>query len=217
VRIAVLDYEAGNLTSVKTALDHLEIDYEVISEAHSLSHFDKLIVPGVGEAKAIMAVLKKRGLDQAIHDYFETGKPILGICIGSQIVLEHSEERDTACLGLIPGRARGFLASFEKAKIDARKEGLKVPQIGWNQVFFDEENAVAQKLFNGIPQGRSFFFVHSYYPSPSNSENSLSKTEYGVEFSSAMVRDNLIVVQFHPEKSGVYGLKLLNNFVKNDW
>ncbi|MFW6360430.1 MAG: imidazole glycerol phosphate synthase subunit HisH [Spirochaetota bacterium] len=199
IRVGVVDYDAGNLTSVKTALKYLQADYLVSSEPEQLDQTDKLIFPGVGEARAAMRNLKSRGLEQLLHSYFESGRQMLGICLGSQIVLSRSEENDTPCLGLIPGTARRF----------SRGSGLKVPHMGWNRVHATADSL----LFRDIPDGSSFYFVHSYYPDPEEAAAVVATCEYGVTFTAALKRGNLHAVQFHPEKSGKRGLQLLQNFL----
>jgi glutamine amidotransferase len=147
-----------------------------------------------------MSVLTDTGLGEAIAAFHRSGKPLLGICIGSQIIMESSEERNTRCLGLLPGKAVRFPADL----------GHKVPHMGWNQVSYVKPHP----LFEGIPDGTSFYFVHSYYPDPIDPEWVLARTEYGLSFASALGRENLAAVQFHPEKSGEPGLKLLSNFLR---
>ncbi len=202
--IAVVDYEAGNLTSVETALRHLGADFTVTSDPETIIRSDKVIFPGVGEARHAMGVLSGRGLDEALITFASTGKPLFGICLGCQILQDHSEERDTDLLGLIPGDVRLF--PFDK--------GMKVPQIGWNTVIHD-----ASLLFESIPQESSFYFVHSYYlstklPDGSDSPWIAGRSDYGIPFAAAVHRDNIWATQFHPEKSGPKGLKLLQNFIE---
>lgn len=202
--ITVVDYEAGNLTSVETALRYLGADYRVSSDPDMLLNSDKVIFPGVGEARHAMGVLSSRGLDQALVEFASTGNPLFGICLGCQILQDYSEERDTRLLGLIPGNVRLFPPS----------RGLKVPQIGWNTVIHDDS-----VLFEGIPQESSFYFVHSYYLSTALSDGSDSpwiagRSEYGITFAAAVHRDNVWATQFHPEKSGPKGLHLLRNFIE---
>ncbi|MFO7731886.1 MAG: imidazole glycerol phosphate synthase subunit HisH [Spirochaetia bacterium] len=198
-RVGVVDYDAGNLTSVKTALKFLEAEYIVSSRTEELDETELLIFPGVGEARTAMQNLRSRGLDHFIRDYFQSGRQMLGICLGSQIVLSKSEEHRTECLDIVPGTARRF----------SRTSGLKVPHMGWNQVYPLRPSA----LFNDIPAGTSFYFVHSYYPDPKTETAILASAEYGITFTSALQLDNLHAVQFHPEKSGKWGLKLLQNFL----
>jgi glutamine amidotransferase len=198
-RVGIVDYDAGNLKSVETAFEYLHADYVISSEPEVLEKTDKLIFPGVGEARAAMERLKHCGLDDFIRGYYRSGRNILGICLGAQIVLSRSEEKDTQCLALIPGTARRFPGG----------EGLKVPHMGWNSVEVDTES----QLFEGIPNGSSFYFVHSYYPDPEERKCRLAVTEYGIEFCSALRKGGLHAIQFHPEKSGKRGLQLLRNYL----
>lgn len=200
MKIGIIDYDAGNLKSVETALKFLEAEYLVSSDPDQLLKCDKLIFPGVGEAYSSMEILKSRSLDIMIKDYFITGNPILGICLGCQIVLDFSEERDTSCLGLVPGLSKEFSHNL----------GLKIPHMGWNQVKQTRDHY----LFNEIPDNSSFYFVHSFYPQPAEPKTAIAQTDYGISFSSAFSMDNLTAVQFHPEKSGPHGLKMLENFIK---
>ena len=199
MKVGVVDYEAGNLRSVETVLKHLGADYIISNDPDELYKSDKVIFPGVGEASSSMSVLKRDSLDDFLVKYSETGKLLLGICIGCQIVLDRSEEGPTECLSMIPGQ----VVSFKK------ETGLKIPQIGWNSV----ESVNNHFLFKGIPQGSSFYFVHSYYPEVEE-KYTIGKTDYGVTFSSAFCKDNISAVQFHPEKSGRHGIKLIDNFLK---
>ena len=200
MKVGVVDYDAGNLRSVETALAHLGTDFLTSRSPEELIGLDRLIFPGVGEAASAMAVLRQHGLDEMILEYVGSGKPVLGICIGYQIALDRSEERDATCLGIVPGVARRFLP----------EPGMKVPHMGWNQVWHKHRHP----LFTGIPDGGSFYFVHSYYPDPAESEAIIAETEYGITFACAMAKENFVAVQFHPEKSGPYGLRLLQNFLE---
>ncbi len=200
MKVGVVDYKAGNLKSVETALRHIGANFFISDRVEELSKADKLVIPGVGEARAAMENLASRGLDTLIRDFYRSGRYLLGICIGIQLVFEHSDERDTTCLGLVKGNVVRFPSDM----------GLKVPQIGWNQVRVVRENP----LFKGIESDTSFYFVHSFYPKPLDRSVILSETEYGVVFASSINQNNLYAVQFHPEKSGKPGLKLLENFVE---
>jgi glutamine amidotransferase len=199
MRVAVIDYNAGNLKSVANALMYIGADFYISNEPDKLMKSDKLIFPGVGNAKSAVETLKSMELDDMVKQYFFTGKDIMGICLGSQIILDYSEEGNTECLSLINGKCRRF-----------PKYVLKVPQIGWNIVKF----TVRHKLFKDIPDNQAFYFVHSYYTVPDKSENCLCTTKYGFEYASGIVKDNIVAVQFHPERSGKWGLKLLSNFVE---
>jgi glutamine amidotransferase len=198
VMIGVVDYGAGNLRSVERALAHIGAAFFTSARPEDFSRADRMIFPGVGEARASMEVLEARGLDEAIVAFARSGRPLLGICIGAQVVLDSSEERETRCLGLIRGRAVRFVTTAE----------LKVPHIGWNQV----RQARPHPVFAGIPDGACFYFVHSYYPQVADAGLTIGETDYGVRFTAAFARDNIVAVQFHPEKSGRHGLRLLANF-----
>ena len=202
MNIGIIDYDAGNLKSVETALDFLGENYFVSSDPDKLIKSDKIIFPGVGEASSSMKILKSRSLDLFLKEYFKKGNPILGICLGCQIVLNFSEERNTDCLGLVSGSSKEF----------SHNMGLKIPHMGWNQVQSTQDHYI----FKDIPNNSSFYFVHSYYPEPENQDTIIALTDYGISFSSAFSVDNLVAVQFHPEKSGPYGLKMLDNFIKAD-
>lgn len=197
--IGIVDYDAGNLTSVETALKHIGAEYIVGKFPEELKDVDKLIFPGVGEASSAMKTLSERGLDEYIGNFAKSGKPLLAICIGSQILLDRSEEGDAKCLGIIPGTVKLFPETIQQ----------KIPHMGWNSVKVEKEHP----LFSGVPDDSSFYFVHSYYTNPDSSANILCTTEYGMKFTSAMVKDNITATQFHPEKSGPYGLKILENFM----
>lgn len=201
--IAVVDYKAGNLKSVETALKYLGADFFISEDPNKIMEAASLIIPGVGEARAAMENLRHSGLDAAIKEFYNKGKPILGICIGIQLFFEYSTERNTECLGLLKGK----VLKFPEIK------GLKIPHMGWNQVVPLKEDF----LFSGIEPGSSFYFVHSYYPVPSLSEYILAQTEYGIKFTSAVAYENLRAVQFHPEKSGAVGLRLLSNFIFQEY
>ena len=204
--IAIIDYEAGNLTSVARALTYLGYKNEITSAAETILDAERVIFPGVGAAKATMQTLQKRGLNEVLRDFFRTGKPMLGICIGIQILFEHSEEENAECLNLIPGYVKKYPATDTKTQTETRK----VPQIGWNEVYQTKPHAI----FEDVPNPAHFYFVNSYYPVPESDDIVIGKTKYGLEFCSVIAQDNLIATQFHLEKSGRVGLKMLNNFLK---
>lgn len=203
--VAVVDYAAGNRRSVQNALHYLGADYTVASDPESLIAADRVIFPGVGEARAAMDDLSRRGMDEALRLVSKKGMPLLGICIGAQVLLQHSAERDTACLGLVSGRV---IPLPEPNAADR----LKVPHMGWNQVKQIRDHS----LFDDIPDRSSFYFVHSFFPEPADEEVVIGTTEYGIQFASVYAYGNLAAVQFHVEKSGRHGLKLLENFLKWD-
>jgi len=198
--IAILDYNAGNLTSVQLALREVGLNAVITRDPGAIAGAERLIFPGVGAAGSAMQGLHELHLEKTVRDYVASGKPYLGICIGCQVVLENSEEDGgTSCLGIFSGSVKGFRAA----------PGVKVPHMGWNQVRQTRKHPVLE----GIPEGAEFYFVHSYYPAPKNSEVVLGETEYGgVKFPSLMAKDNIVACQFHAEKSGPYGLRLLKNF-----
>ena len=204
--IAIIDYEAGNLTSVQRALNYLGQESLVTGDYSAVMEAERIIFPGVGAAGKAMSDLKRSGLDRALLDSYDTGKPILGICIGAQIILEWSEENDTRCLGLIRGEVRRFSEDL----VDQEGKSLKVPHMGWNGV----EIKGAHPLFEGVDPDGEFYFVHSYYPCPAEPGEVLGETDYGARFASALASKNLLAVQFHAEKSGRPGLKILSNFCK---
>lgn len=203
--IAIIDYEAGNLTSVARALTHLGSKNVITADAETIMAADRIIFPGVGAAKATMQTLQKRGLNRVLTDFYRTGRPMLGICIGIQILFEHSEEEDAACLGLLLGQVKKYPVSSTGSENGV----LKVPQIGWNEV----HQTQVHPIFEGVPNPAHFYFVNSYYPDPQEPQIVIGRTHYGLDFCSTIAYENLIATQFHLEKSGRVGLKMLNNFL----
>lgn len=202
--IAIVDYRAGNLTSVARALEYLGHRWEITDRRERLRAAERVILPGVGAAGATMENLRALGLVDGLRDdVVGAGKPFLGICIGIQVLLERSEEDDAACLGIIAGRA----VRFPRA-VDGR--ALKVPQIGWNRV----RQLKPHPVFAGVPDDAHFYFVNSYYPVPADPEVAIASSEYGVPFVAALARRNVLATQFHLEKSGRAGLRLLDNFCR---
>jgi len=202
--IAIIDYKAGNLTSVQRALAFLGQDSVITSSAAEVLAAERIIFPGVGAAGTAMFDLTRLKLDRALLAAYGKGKPILGICLGTQIVMERSEENQTRCLGLIKGEVLRFPENMSEP--GGRK--LKVPHMGWNRVNVIRKHTV----FDGIDPQSEFYFVHSYFPDPRESRNLLGETQYGIPFASVLTSANLLAVQFHPEKSGRPGLRLLSNF-----
>ena len=201
--IAVIDYRVGNLGSVRRAIERLGFPCRVTGETEEILSAERVIFPGVGAAGKAMECLKETGLDEAVRESLRREKPILGICLGAQIILEKSEENGASCLGLIKGKAVRFPEPLHNTG-----EGLlKVPHIGWNGVIPRRRHPVLE----GIRAADEFYFVHSYYPLPEE-EDVIALTDYGVRFPSVIGCRNLIAVQFHPEKSGTAGLRLLRNF-----
>lgn len=206
--IAIIDYEAGNLTSVARAIDHLGAPCAVTQDLAVIAGAERVIFPGVGAAGSAMASLRRLGLDKALSDALASGKPVLGICLGTQIVFQDSQEDLAQCLGFLPGQ----VVRFPQRHVDAAGQALKVPHMGWNGVNWRKSHPV----FANLPEEAEFYFVHSFYPAPSSPASIIGMTEYGLEFASAVGRDNLVAVQFHPEKSGAPGLKILQNFLAWD-
>lgn len=199
--ILIIDYKAGNLTSVKRALDYLELPNRFVTSGDELLEAEHIIFPGVGHAATAMAVLRERGFDTALKEAFERGVPILGICLGSQIVLSHSDEGDTTCLGLIEGTCPRF---------ELDDPTLKIPHMGWNEVTATQPHPILKDL----RPGDEFYFVHSYYPLPDDDANVYATCDYEITFPAAVGCENLFATQFHPEKSGRIGLNVLRNFAR---
>ncbi|MCH2174459.1 MAG: imidazole glycerol phosphate synthase subunit HisH [Lentisphaeria bacterium] len=199
--ITIIDYKAGNLTSVRLAFQAVDIEVKVSNDPAEILAAEKVVFPGVGAVGTAMSELQKGELGDAIRQSVAKKTPFLGICLGTQILLEYSEEDGgVETLGLIPGQVKRFQP---KSKWD------KVPEIGWNQVEFKIEHPV----LSGIENGAEFYFVHSYYPATKYDENCYATTEYAdATFSSIVGKENLIATQFHPERSGRIGLQLLKNF-----
>jgi glutamine amidotransferase len=199
--ITIVDYKAGNLTSVKRALDVLGIPNQISSDPQVVRKAKRIIFPGVGHAGAAMSVLKERGLDSALIEAVRSGTPTLGICIGCQIILSHSEEGDTPGLDLLSG---------ECVRFRIQEAALKIPHMGWNAVTVTQTHPILAHL----RPGDEFYFVHSYYPRPTDPATIYATSEYGGSFPVAIGKDNLFAVQFHAEKSGALGLQLLKNFAE---
>jgi len=204
-RVAIVDFDAGNLTSVARAVKHLGGDPLVSRDPKEIRTADRVIFPGVGAAGASMDSLRELGLDVELKRAFEAGKPILGICIGCQVAFESSEEDGgTPCLGFLSGRVVHFRFP----------EGVqrKVPHMGWNAVHFQADRL--HPVFEGIESGSEFYFVHSYHPVPEDPADVQGTAVYGgLRFAAAVARDNFVAVQFHTEKSGRFGLRILENFL----
>ena len=206
-RLAILDYGMGNLRSVAKALEYVAGGKPVVVTADPtvLAAAERVVVPGQGAMPDCMRELAERGLKQAVIDA-AANKPFLGICIGQQMLFEHSEEGDVPGLGILAGQVKRFPA--DKMHLpDGQK--LKVPHMGWNEV----QQVKSHPLWNGIADGARFYFVHSYYVAPGDAGCVAGTTEYGIPFTSACARDNIFAVQCHPEKSAQAGLALLANFI----
>jgi glutamine amidotransferase len=199
VKVVVVDYGAGNLFSVSRAVVNAGTRPLVTSNPSYLDDAEAVIVPGVGAAADTMSNLRQTGFIEPIRSYIASGRPFLGVCMGQQALFEVSQEGgEHECLGILPGRVVRF------------SNGLKVPHMGWNQVRIVRPHPI----FEGVPDGSYFYFVHSYYPQPADPDVVIGETEYGVDFASVIAHDNIVATQFHPEKSGDAGLRMYSNFLK---
>lgn len=206
MKIAIVDYGMGNLRSVAKAIEKVapKADVHITEDAAVIGAADRVVVPGQGAMHDCMREFLSRGLREAVHQAAAT-KPFLGICVGMQMLFDHSEEGDTPGLGIIPGQVRRFADGM----LGADGVRLKVPHMGWNVV----TPCGKHPLWEGIEAGSRFYFVHSYYCAPAQPAATAATTEYGVIFTSAVAQANIFSVQFHPEKSAAVGLRLLENFV----
>jgi len=193
MRIAIVKYNAGNVESIKNALARLNVETILTDDAEILKSADKVIFPGVGEASTAMRFLREKGLDEVIK---KLTQPVLGICLGMQLLCEFSEENSTECLGIFPYQVRRFVS-----------DDLKVPQMGWNTIY-----NLKSPLFKDIPEHSFVYFVHSFYVETGAA--TVAACDYELDFSAAIHRQNFYAVQFHAEKSGAVGEKILENFLK---
>jgi len=200
--IAIVDYNMGNLASVKNAFNLLGENVIIESDPDKLSQYERIILPGVGAFADAMQHLKERGMDQAVCEFAKSGKNLLGICLGMQLLFESSEEFGiNDGLGLIQGR----VVAFDSSRFH---QPLKVPHMGWNRMFTKNH-----PLFQGLDEAHYLYFVHSYHAMPSNQEDIIGECEYGYRFTSAVAHDNVMGIQPHPEKSHQNGLTILKNFI----
>ena len=195
--ITVIDYQAGNIRSVEKALEKSGASVKVSGKASDLEKSDAVVFPGQGSCDSSMVNLRNQGLDEVLVEWINSGKPFMGVCLGLQLLLEESDEGDEKGLGVLEGR------------VEKLPEGQKVPHMGWNSVRFTTDHPV----FKGVSQNSYFYFVHSYIAVPKVSSIIAGHTEYGRDFCSAVAFDNVVAVQFHPEKSGENGLNIYKNFV----
>jgi glutamine amidotransferase len=200
--IALLDYGSGNLRSVEKALRKVGADLLVTTRPESLRDARAIVLPGVGAFDDCISAMQRQELLGAVREFIQTGKPFLGICVGYQALFEKSEEFNSCAAGL--GIFGGKVVRFTE------RPGLKIPQIGWNQLEITRPDC---PLYNGIPDGSHVYFVHSFYPQPTDPSIVATRTDYGDPFASSVWRDNVFATQFHPEKSQAVGLRLLKNFV----
>jgi imidazole glycerol-phosphate synthase subunit HisH len=211
--VAVVDYGMGNLRSVSQAVMHAAagsgVEVVITREPAAVLAAERVVLPGQGAMRDCMRELHDSGLEQAVLDA-AASKPLFGVCVGMQMLLDHSEEQDTPGLGLIPGRVRRFTLEGALQPDGSR---YKVPQMGWNRVRQAEPPGGRHPLWAGVPDGAWFYFVHSYFAEPSEPRHSAGLTDYGSSFTSALARDNIFATQFHPEKSARDGLQLYRNFL----
>jgi len=194
--IAILNYGLGNLASIANSLDKLSIPYQITDDPRIIQQSAGLILPGVGAAGQGIKNIKAKNLDKLLVDQISIQKPILGICLGMQLLFTFSEEGNVDCLNIVKGKVKKF------------ETNLKIPQIGWNQVNIRKQS----RLLRRIKDGSFFYFVHSFYCKPADERNVVGITDYGQSFCSVLEMKNIFGVQFHPEKSGEIGMKLLKNF-----
>ena len=198
LKVALVDYGYGNIRSVARALTNAGVSPVISGDPRELANADAAVVPGVGAADSAMKALERLGLVTALRQFIESRRPLLGICMGQQLLMDWTEEGDVPCLGVVPGRTKRLPA------------GQKVPHMGWNSVDF----VAPHPLLDGIPNPSYFYFVHSYYTEPDAESAVVGMTEYGVRFCSMLAKDNVAATQFHPEKSGPVGLRMYDNFVR---
>ena len=203
--IAIVDYKMGNLASVRKALEYMHQECRITDDPAFIASSDALILPGVGAFAPAMEALKEKGLDVAVKEFAATGKPMLGICLGMQLMLSESEEGadengNIKGLGLIPGSVKKFPAA------DTVDKGLKVPQIGWNKLT-DVTGSI-------LREGDYVYFVHSFYCTPDDPKDTAACAEYGIKYTASLERGNIFATQFHPEKSGEAGLQILERFAR---
>jgi imidazole glycerol-phosphate synthase subunit HisH len=207
--VAVVDYGMGNLRSVAQAVQHVAqgqgVQVIVTSRPDEVRTADRIVLPGQGAMRDCMAELAASGLKQVVLEAARS-KPLFGVCVGMQMLLDHSEEQDTPGLGLIPGRVKRF---HLEGRLQADGSRYKVPQMGWNRV----QQALAHPMWAGVKDNSFFYFVHSYYAAPSDEQHSVGIADYGARFTAAVARDNIFATQFHPEKSAADGLALYRNFL----
>ena len=208
--VAVVDYGMGNLRSVSQAVAHVaqRADVRVIVTANPEEVYaaERIVLPGQGAMRDCMRELRDSGLEEAVR-HAAAHKPLMGVCVGMQMLLDHSEEQDTPGLGLLPGQVKRFRL---EGRLQPDGSRYKVPQMGWNQVF-----QRPHPMWAGVPDGAWFYFVHSYYAVPERPDHTAGEADYGGRFTCAVARDNIFATQFHPEKSAEHGLALYRNFL--DW
>ena len=212
-KVAVVDYGMGNLRSVAQAVIHAAtdtgVDVVITASPQQVLDADRVVLPGQGAMPDCMRELRESGLLASVLDA-AARKPLFGVCVGMQMLLDHSAEGDTPGLGLIPGEVRKFDLAGRTQPDGSR---YKVPQMGWNQVYQSAPDGQRHPVWTGVPDGSWFYFVHSYHAHPSETRHTAGETDYGGRFAAAIARDNIFATQFHPEKSAAQGLALYRNFL----
>jgi glutamine amidotransferase len=211
--VAVVDYGMGNLRSVSQAVLHAAqgsgVEVVWARSPQEVMAAERVVLPGQGGMRDCMRELRDSGMLAAVL-HAAANKPLMGVCVGMQMLLDHSAEQDTACLGLIPGEVVKFDLAGQLQPDGSR---YKVPQMGWNQVYRNDHGGASHPVWGDVPDGSYFYFVHSFYAQPSDARHSVGETDYGQRFCSALARDNIFATQFHPEKSATHGLSLYRNFL----
>lgn len=205
--VGIVDYNAGNIKSVERALESLNVQYVLSKNSGDFAECDRLIFPGVGDAKYAMEQLELTGLGSFLRDWAQSKKPLFGICLGSQIIFDYSEEGDTKCLGLVKGTIRHFENVWNKS--EQKTSELKVPHMGWNNVRFTNGGS---ELFHSVKDNSDFYFVHSYLIQPEDKNVIKGACDYGIEVPATIQCGNIYACQFHPEKSAGAGLQILKNY-----
>ncbi|MFN2437862.1 MAG: imidazole glycerol phosphate synthase subunit HisH [Chitinophagaceae bacterium] len=204
MNIAIIKYNAGNIQSVLNALERLGVQADVTDDADKIKSTDKVIFPGVGEAGSAMESLRQNNLDKLIK---ELKQPVLGVCVGMQLLCAHSEESNTDCLGIIPVQVKKFPSLVSISDGDASQVRLKIPQVGWNTLYHLQTD-----LFKNVDENSYIYNVHSYYVE--DSKYSIAKCKYGLEYAAAIKKNNFYGVQFHTEKSAEVGDRIIKNFLE---
>lgn len=220
--IGIVDYNAGNITSVEHALSSLKAEFILSKNPSDLEKCDRLIFPGVGDADYAMKQLKLTGFDTFLKDWAKADKPLIGICLGSQIIFDFSEEGNVECLGLLEGKIRHFDNVWKERHPDEKEHEqmamlyntLKIPHMGWNDITYCNGSS---RLLEGVPEGSDFYFVHSYIIQPKDPTIIKAYTDYGTMVPAVVEKGNIAAFQFHPEKSGKWGMQILKNFINIDY
>lgn len=200
MKLAIIDYGAGNLLNVARAVQHIGYEPLITSSPDDVINADVVILPGVGATADTVATLRRKGLDMAIAEFVSSGRPFMGVCVGLQVLFETSDEGgEHDCLGILPGRVRKLPG------------GQKVPHIGWNQL----RQVRPHPILTDIDDGTNFYFVHSYYADAADRSLVVAEVDYGVAFPAVIAKDNVVATQFHPEKSGQTGLRIYGNFLRS--